>query len=210
MLAKHTCQYFAPFASTSEAEYTTKYMTYLFVGLGNPGKEYDGTRHNVGRTILSAWSASRGCTDFEFNKTCHGFVSKNKRAILLLPETFMNNSGKAVGRTALFFKIKPEHVILLHDDVDIELGRTKLSFNRSAAGHKGVESVRRALKTEKFWRIRIGVQKKKRVDAMKLVLLKFKGDEGAVVKKVSKKILEGLDLILEKGPERAMNMINQN
>lgn len=185
-------------------------MNYLFVGLGNPGEKFANTRHNVGRETLADWQKKTDLAPFELDRKWGALVSKNKKVILLLPETFMNNSGKAIGPAVAFFKIKPEHVIVIHDDVDIELGRTKLSFNRSAAGHKGVESARRALKTEKFWRLRIGVQKKKRVDAMKLVLQKFRPDEEKIVKKVSKKILEGLEVLLEEGPERAMNFINQN
>ena len=183
---------------------------YLFIGLGNPGEKYEKTRHNIGRETLMAWQKKADFSDFEFNKKFNALVSKEKKAILLLPETFMNNSGKATGLASKFFKTKPENTIVIHDDADIELGRMKLSFNRSAAGHKGVESVKRSLKTEKFWRLRIGIQKKKRVDAMKLVLMKFKPNEEIVVKKVIKKACEGLEIILNEDPTQAMNFINQN
>lgn len=190
----------------------------LFIGLGNPGEQYENTRHNIGRRALLFWQKKGDFADFEFNKKFDALISKNKKAVLILPETMMNKSGQAVGHAAKFFsarggsasggKIKPENIVILHDDADIEFGRTKLSFNRSAAGHKGVESVKRALATEKFWRLRIGIQKKKRVDAMKLVLQKFTPVEELAIKKLKKKISEGLDLIIEEGPERAMNFIN--
>ena len=148
--------------------------------------------------------------DFEFEKKWNALVSKNKKVILVMPETFMNNSGKAVGPITRFFKIKPKNIIVLHDDSDIELGRTKLSFGKHSAGHKGVESAKRAIGTLDFWRLRIGIQKKKRVDAMKLVLQKFTPAEEKSLKKVMKKILKGLETIMNEGPEKAMNFINQN
>lgn len=185
----------------------------LFVGLGNPGSQYEKTRHNVGREILLRWAVKTigfAQADFEFNKKMNALIAKNKKFVIVLPETFMNKSGNAAGAAARFFKIKPDKIIVLHDDADLELGRTKLSFGRHAAGHKGVESVKRVLKTWEFWRLRIGIQKKKRVDAMKLVLQKFSPAEEVVLKKTQKKIFEGLDVVLADGPERAMNDINQN
>ncbi|OHA07623.1 MAG: aminoacyl-tRNA hydrolase [Candidatus Sungbacteria bacterium RIFCSPLOWO2_01_FULL_47_10] len=188
-------------------------MMYLFVGLGNPGQQYEKTRHNIGREMLALWfkkAPQFNGAGLTYEKKWNALFAKHKKAVLLLPETFMNNSGKATGPATKFFKIKPAHIIVLHDDSDIELGRTKLSFAKHSAGHKGVESIKRALGTWDFWRLRIGIQRKKRVDAMKLVLQKFRPDEERAVKKISKKISEGLDLILEEGPEKAMNFINQN
>ena len=185
-------------------------MAYLIIGLGNPGEKFIHTRHNIGREILETWRTASDYADFSDMPKLFARVSKNKKAILALPETFMNASGKAGGVVARFFKIKPEYTVVVHDDADIEFGRTKLSFNRAAAGHKGVESIKRALKTEKFWRLRIGIQKKKRIDAMKLVLQKFTPAEELVLKKLKKKVLSGLDLLIAEGPERAMNKINQN
>lgn len=180
----------------------------LFVGLGNPGGQYEKTRHNIGRETLVRWAKKNGLPDFEFNKKLNTLVAKNKQCVIALPETFMNKSGNAAGAASRFFKIKPDAIVVVHDDADLEACRTKLSFGRRAAGHKGVESVKRALKTWKFWRLRIGIQKKKRVDAMKLVLQKFTPAEEAVQKKINKKIFNGLDAILSDGPERAMNFLN--
>lgn len=193
----------------------------LFIGLGNPGEQYENTRHNIGREILMQWAAKTpglvrrnaqgfAQADFEFNKKLNALVAKNQKCLLVLPETFMNKSGNAAGTAARFFKVKQKNIIILHDDADLELGRTKLSFNRHAAGHKGVESVKRALKSWEFWRLRIGIQKKKRVDAMKLVLQKFSPAEEAALKKTRKKIFAGLDIILADSPEQAMNFLNQN
>ncbi len=186
----------------------------LVVGLGNPGKEYKGTRHNIGREIAAAFRDKGGLPDFRFEKKWNAEVGEGKigkeRVAVLLPDTMMNKSGNAVSPAVRFYKVKPKSVFLIHDDADIELGRAKLSFGKHSAGHKGVESVRRALGTWDFWRLRVGIQKKKRVDAMKLVLQKFTPVEETVLKKVKKKLLEGLLLILDAGPEKAINLINKN
>lgn len=182
----------------------------LLIGLGNPGKQYENTRHNVGRETVMRWARKNDLPDFELNKKLNALIAKDKKFVIVLPETFMNKSGNAAGAAARFFKIKPKNIVILHDDADLEIGRTKLSFNRHAAGHKGVESVKRALKSWEFWRLRIGIQKKKRVDAMKLVLQKFAPAEDLALKKTQKKIFAGLDMILADGPEQAMNFLNQN
>lgn len=182
----------------------------LLIGLGNPGGQYENTRHNVGRETLMRWAKKNDLPNFELNKKLNALVAKDKKCAIVLPETFMNRSGNAAGTAARFFKVKPKNIIVLHDDADLEFSRTKLSFNRHAAGHKGVESVKRALKSWEFWRLRIGIQKKKRVDAMKLVLQKFSPAEEVVFKKTQKKIFAGLDIILAESPEQAMNFVNQN
>lgn len=185
---------------------------YLFVGLGNPGKDYEGTRHSIGREILMAAQKKFGLPAFEQNAKCQALITDGKvgkeRVVFLLPQTFVNKSGNTVGPALRAYKIKPKNFVLIHDDVDILLGGTKLSFGRSSGGHKGVESVMRAAKTKNFWRMRIGVQKKRRVPGEDLVLQKFRGDEPATVKKVIKKSLAAIETIAASGPERAMNEYN--
>lgn len=184
---------------------------YLIVGLGNPGEKYEGTRHNVGRAIVEAFGKKTGGL-FVLNKKWGALAAESKlgkaKFTLLMPETFMNKSGNAIGPAARFYKIKPASIIIIHDDSDIELGKGKLSFNKSSAGHKGVESTIRALKTQSFWRFRIGIQKKKRVEAEKLVLQKFTPDEKRMLSKVMRKTEEALETILKDGPQAAMNTYN--
>lgn len=184
----------------------------LIIGLGNPGKQFEGTRHNVGRAIVGAFQKKTAAPNFVLNKkwgalTSEGGQGKNK-FVLLLPETFMNKSGNAVGAAARFYKVKPASIVVIHDDSDIEFRRAKMSFNKSSAGHKGVESIIRALKTEAFWRFRIGIQKKKRVDAEKLVLQKFSPDEKKIIAKTVKKTIEAFTVLLQETPEAAMNTYN--
>ena len=137
-----------------------------------------------------------------------GKIGKEK-ITLLLPETFMNKSGTVLGIAARFYKLKPSCVFIIHDDADIQFGRAKLSFAKRSAGHKGVESVIRALKTKDFWRFRIGIGGKRDVPAEKIVLKKFTPAEKRIVKKVTARTVEALMNAIEQGPEQAMNTYNQ-
>lgn len=110
----------------------------LLFGIGNPGKEYENTRHNVGWAFV------------DHVGPMHGFICATS-------ETFVNLSGATVKKLKAKHKIKNEDIIIVHDDLDIEFGKFKLSFDRSSAGHKGVQSIIDALKTQKFWRLRIGI-----------------------------------------------------
>src|SRR3989338_8138966 len=150
----------------------------LIVGLGNPGKEYEHTRHNMGFLFIEI---------LENN-------FKNKKIILAKTEVFMNKSGTAVLALIKQLKTKPENVLIVHDDIDILWGDFKFSFGRSSAGHKGVESVIKALKTKNFWRLRIGIQplQKTRIKADKIILKKFTPDEIREFNKIMKKAISEL------------------
>ena len=134
-------------------------------------------------------------------------INREKIAVLL-PDTMMNKSGAAAAPAGRFFKIKPKDIFVIHDDADIPLGSAKLSFAKNSAGHKGVESIIRALKTKEFWRLRIGIAGRRDIPAEKLVLKKFTPEETRVIKKITKKALEALRAIATEGPERAMNSYN--
>lgn len=185
----------------------------LIVGLGNPGEKFKNTRHNVGREISETFRKQIGSPDFRFEKKWNAEVTEGKagkeKLILLLPDTMMNKSGHAVDRATRFLKIKPKDIFVIHDDADIALGRAKLSFGKRSAGHKGVESVMRALKTRDFWRFRIGIAGKRNIPAEKLVLRKFTLEEMSQMRKVAKKTLEALRESLTAGPDMAMNEYNR-
>lgn len=191
----------------------------LIVGLGNPGEQYNGTRHNVGRETVWALAKTarparlwRGSAEFRLEKKWKALVAEIKigktKAVLLLPDTFMNKSGNAIAPAARFFKIKTKDIYLIHDDADLPLGRVKLSFGKRSAGHKGVESVMRALKTREFWRFRIGIGGKRDTPAEKLVLKKFTPEEMKLAKKITKKTIEAVEVTAIEGPEKAMNEYN--
>ena len=174
-------------------------MKWILAGLGNPGSEYVGTRHNVGREFLMALEKK---------------IPKNTSVVL--PDTYMNNSGSALKKLATSKKAA-EHLVVLHDELDLPLGRVKISFGSSAGGHNGVKSVQAALKTNNFVRIRIGISpstasgKLKRPDPEKItdfVLGKFKSAEEEKLKKVKKIVEEAIELIVKDGVDRAMMEIH--
>lgn len=185
----------------------------LIVGLGNPGEKLKNTRHNIGREIAEALQKDAGLADFSFAKRwkaqiAEGKIDKEKIAILL-PDTMMNKSGHAAGPTARFYKVKPKNIFIIHDDADIALGRAKLSWGKHSAGHKGVESVMRVLKTRDFWRFRIGIAGKRNIPAENLVLKKFTPEETRTVKKIMKRTIAALNQAILQGPEKAMNEYNK-
>ena len=135
-------------------------MIKLFVGLGNPGPEYEATRHNAGfwwvdalaRELKVSWVADRGYHGLVGRTTVHGHTFW-----LLKPQTFMNLSGKSVAALARFFKIAPEQILVAHDELDIVPGKAKLKFGGSHAGHNGLRDIHAQLGTDDYWRLRLGI-----------------------------------------------------
>lgn len=168
----------------------------LIIGLGNPGKEYANTRHNVGFIFVDSLAKSLETHIFELNKKLNAEISKSGRNLILAkPKTFMNESGQVAAALARFYKIKLENILIVHDDIDILWGKFKFSFGRSSAGHKGVESVIKSLKTKNFWRLKIGIQPtlKKRLKADKIILKKFTANEIEELGKIMKKAISELE-----------------
>ncbi len=174
---------------------------FYVVGLGNPGTEYENTRHNTGRMAVEFF----------------GKKNTNKNVKIVLPDTFMNHSGKAVAK---FIKSKKaaQNLIIVHDDLDLPLGTMKISYNKGTGGHRGLDSVVKAVKTREFTRLRIGISpvtpggKIKKPAGEKAVLdfilAKFKPSELEVLKKIFKKTSESVQTLVSEGRERAMNVFN--
>jgi len=186
---------------------------HLIVGLGNLGEQYKGTRHNIGRETVAAFGARLNFDDFSSDKKANALIAEGKlgkeKTVLALPETFMNKSGSAVKQLAKNFKVKSKNCFVVHDDADLPVGRMKVSFARNSAGHKGVESVMRALGTNEFYRMRIGIGgKKKTRDAMDIVLKMFSPNERLEIKKITKKAQEALVCAVSESPEKAMTLYN--
>ncbi|OHB17280.1 MAG: hypothetical protein A2544_01625 [Candidatus Zambryskibacteria bacterium RIFOXYD2_FULL_43_10] len=160
---------------------------YIIVGLGNPGEEYARTRHNTGRMAA------------EF------VASKIEGIRVVMPDTFMNKSGIAVAKV-IRSKKAAKSLIVIYDDLDLPLGTMKISYNRGSGGHKGVESIIRALKTKEFIRIRVGIGRK--ADVEKHILGRFKKSEMEILKKVFKKALGAVETIVEQGLAAAMTKFN--
>lgn len=196
-------------------------MQYLIVGLGNPGEEYAKTRHNAGRMVVERFCKKNDFPEWAKDKTLKALVSKGSvdkdKVILLEPDNFMNVSGKSVAPLVKNAK-DAERTIVVYDDLDLPLGTMKISFNRSSGGHKGVESIIKALKTQAFVRLRIGIcpttpsgklRKPKGEQALlDFIVGGFKKPELEEVKKVAKKGADALALILAEGREKAMGEIN--
>jgi len=199
---------------------------FYVVGLGNPGVEYEGTRHNTGRIAVSKLAKDLEAEEFEFSKKTNALVSEIKigkeKLTLILPETFMNKSGNAVS-----YFVKPklktakhglENLIIVHDDLDLPLGTFKISYNKGVGGHRGLDSVAKAVKTLEFVRVRIGIspattkgRAKKPEGEQKVldfILGKFKPAETLILKKINKKASEAIQSIITLGRDRAMNMFN--
>jgi len=166
---------------------------YLVVGLGNPGKKYEKTRHNIGSRITDEL---RGLD--------------LKGVILETPKTFMNLSGKAAKKLINNYQLTINNLIVIHDDIDIPLGAIRIVKNRGAAGHKGVESIIKELGTNNFIRFRMGILSEtgKPKNPENFVLQKFNKEEEKIIKGVIKKTAEAIEYFLEEGLEKAMNKFN--
>ncbi len=136
----------------------------LLVGIGNPEEKYNSSHHNIGFIILDRLAKEQDCS-FSFDKKINGEVADCKigkdKFILLKPHTYVNKSGEAVKKAKSYYKLKNEDIFVIHDDLDIYFPKIKYAFEKSSAGHKGVESVIHYLKTKKFNRIRVGIRNKK-------------------------------------------------
>ena len=196
-------------------------MALVIVGLGNPGKEYEKTRHNAGRRAVELLAKQEKVDAFVFNKKSNALVAKGvvagKNAVFVLPETMMNLSGKAVMAYVPSPKVAKE-LLVIHDDLDLPLGTIKMVIARGSGGHKGVESIMRAIKTKDFARLRIGVapvgkkhQAKKLKDEEKVikhVIGTFRAAEETELKKVLRKTAEAAHLFAQNGIEVATQFAN--
>ena len=194
-------------------------MRYI-VGLGNPGEEYEMTRHNAGRMAVLEFIKKEKIDQPEFDKKLKALVAKGEigksKFQIILPETFMNKSGDSLKPLALSAK-KAENLIVVHDDIDLPLGKVKISFGKNSGGHKGVESVIKAVKTINFTRVRIGISSTSAKGVVKkpsgdkfldYIVGKFKPVEMAEMKKSAKKTAEALSVIISDGTEKAMGEFN--
>lgn len=196
-------------------------MAWVIVGLGNPGDKYESTRHNAGRMAVQYFVKLAKFKDWSEHTrseslTSSGMIGKIAVAAVL-PNTFMNKSGSAVGKFIKSVKAA-ENLVVVYDDLDLPLGTFKISFDRGSGGHKGLESIMRAVKTKKFPRIRIGVSpatpggtlKKPQGEkaVLDFILTKFRAAETDELKKVFRKVAEALGTMILDGREKAMNEFN--
>jgi len=193
----------------------------LVVGLGNPGEEYENTRHNTGFIMLDfilgkkiEWKKSEGKTKALFYKDSIA----DKPVEFLKPLTFMNNSGNAVLCVKDYRKTLLKDIVVIYDDIDLPIGKIKISYDKSSGGHNGLESIIKKLKSKEFLRIRIGtspatpsgkMRKPKGEQAvLKFLLGGYKKSELETIKKLSKKVTEAVEVIFSESKEKAMSLYN--
>lgn len=196
----------------------------LIVGLGNPGERYENTRHNLGFLVIDHLLKALGTSKVEWNHTnklksdIALFPLKEEKVLLAKPQTFMNSSGTAVQLIAQFYKIEPDDLWIVYDELDLPLGHIKIRFGGAAAGHHGVESVMETIGTDKFWRFRLGigeshdkthpVGRQELRDAKEYVLDQFHSAEKGKARELVKRGSDALQMALDKGIETAMNRFN--
>ncbi len=189
----------------------------LVVGLGNPGPRYSRTRHNVGFLALEGLAASAGHS-FRQHSKLHGLLAEvgtgSQRLRLLMPQTFMNDSGRSVRATLDWFELRADQLLVIVDDMDLPLGRLRLRASGSAGGHNGLRSLIAHLGSGDFARLRIGIgapagdplERKSRTVGH--VLGTFSASEQPILKQVLAEVSRGVTLIRERGLERAGNQLN--
>lgn len=184
----------------------------LVVGLGNPGRQYDGTRHNVGFEVLRELArryGSDGRVRHQFSGETIDITIKGVKVLLLSPTTFMNRSGQSVRAARDFYKLKPDDLLVICDDINLPLGRLRIRGKGSAGGHKGLADVIRCLGTEAFPRLRVGVgAPPPGQDAVQFVLSRFSSEEEAVMRKAYSRAAEAVEVWVGEGLQTCMNRFN--
>ncbi len=184
----------------------------LIVGLGNPGREYAAHRHNVGFQCLDRLARVHGLS---FTKRQAKAVLAPGRiaglpVILVKPMTYMNLSGRAVGRLARFYEVIPEDILVIYDDLDLSLGVIRLRAKGGSGGHKGMRSIVESLGTQGFPRLRVGIDRPPgKMDPVDYVLQDFSAEEETVIEEVYERVVAAVELCLAEGIVVAMNTYNQ-
>ncbi len=191
----------------------------LIVGLGNPGPQYKGTRHNIGfmavQSLLEEVERGNGrapeqLSGSRFNALLWRIqIPRRGSWLVAMPQTFMNLSGDAVQPLMAWYKLKPEQLLVVHDELDLEPGRMKLKKGGSAAGHNGIKSIQQRLGTPEFYRLRVGIGKpESREQVISWVLGRFFDPERTVMEKTFPDIVDVILRFTIDGPERAINVAN--
>ena len=185
---------------------------YLIIGLGNPGREYEHTRHNAGFDAIDVLAGKLGADvkEKKHKGLCGKGMIAGEKVILLKPQTFMNLSGESVRAAADFYKIDAEHMIVLYDDIDLDVGKLRVRAKGSAGGHNGIKNIIAHMGTQEFPRVRIGVgAKPDRMDLADYVLGRFSQVERPVMEDAFEEAAEAAIAVVEDGIDAAMNRFNR-
>lgn len=167
----------------------------LVVGLGNPGKEYENTRHNVGFNIIDLYLNKKGLSldKDKFNGKYTKTIINEEEVIFLEPQTYMNLSGECIKKIIDYFKIDISDILIIQDDLDMELGKIKLKENSSSGGHNGIKNIEDMLKTNDIKRLKVGISKNKLIDTKDYVLGKFSKEDKEILNETYKTCLDIID-----------------
>ena len=184
----------------------------LVVGLGNPGRKYAGSRHNVGFQCLDRLAEAWGLS---FSRRKHkALLAQGEiaglKVVLAKPQTFMNLSGQAVERLARFYRVPPESILVIHDDLDLPVGNIRLRPKGGSGGHKGMKSITERLGTQGFSRLRVGIDRPTHGDPVDYVLDDFAPDELIAIEEAYERAVSAVELWLGEGVEAAMNRYNHS
>lgn len=186
-------------------------VAWLIVGLGNPGKKYEATRHNAGFHVIDRLAKEARITlDESRNKAIFGRGKLADQPVALVkPQTFMNLSGEAVGPLARFYKVPPEQILVIYDDLDLPTARLRLRLKGGSGGHKGMTSLIQHLGSQEFPRLRLGIGRPPgQMPVEAYVLQKFSNQEWAEMEQTYQTALEAIQVALQDGVETAMNRFN--
>ena len=184
---------------------------YIIAGLGNPTREYEKTRHNVGFDTIDvlADKLNTSVDEKKFKGLYGRGIIAGEKVILLKPQTFMNLSGESVREAADVYKVDPEHIIVIYDDISLDVGQLRIRKKGSAGGHNGIKNIIAHLGTQEFPRIKVGVgDKPKGMDLADYVLGHFSKEDQAKMDEAFKDAADAAEMILDKGMDAAMNHYN--
>ena len=185
---------------------------YIIAGLGNPSKEYEKTRHNAGFDTIDLLAEKLGIdlTEKKHRAYCGKGMIGTEKVLLLKPQTFMNNSGESLRDAADFYKVEPEQILVIYDDISLEPGQLRIRMKGSAGGHNGIKSIIAHLKTQDFPRIKIGVgAKPELMDLADYVLSRFSPAEREKMEESFREGAEAVITFLKDGKDAAMNQYNR-
>jgi len=183
----------------------------LIVGLGNPGKEYEKTRHNVGFMVIDELLKRLGSPKEKekFGGLFYEYVVLENKIILLKPQNYINLSGEVINKYINYYDIKVEDIIIINDDMDLDIGKYRLKPSGSSAGHNGLKNIEQNLKTDEYKRLKIGISNDKTIEAKNYVLGKFNSEELKTIKSVVDAAANIIEEYLDIGFEELMNKYNR-
>jgi peptidyl-tRNA hydrolase, PTH1 family len=184
----------------------------LVIGLGNPGRQYEQTRHNVGFRVVDKLAAKLGWkwTERRSRAVLASGMLGHEKVVLVKPITYMNNSGEAVNELMHWYKVPPEDILVVYDEIDLPVGKVRLKSNGSAAGNHGMESIIRYLHTHQFPRLRVGIGRptNSRMEGSDYVLGVPSGDERILLETGEDRAVEAIPMVINQGIAATMNVVN--